>query len=292
LDTPNFTFHAFTMTSLMTLALEETQYYLPALRYRLGAGRRQPRAKLLVNGVPKSGTTWMVLMLASLPGYQAVGNFRGDISRYQTVRPGDVIHGHDWYTAELQETLQASGIQVILVVRDLRDQAVSRMFHLKRDETHAWQPTIRQMSNDEALMFSIEGREAQAGLPVLPGVPAWKSFTRQWLAGDKNVICVRYETLLANPVTEMGKLFDRLKLGVPAALVKAIVERNRFERLTIGRKFWQKGRARGQEDADSHFRKGITGDWQNYLNADHRRRFKELAGDWLIEMGYETDFNW
>ena len=105
------------MTTTVGLALEEARYYWPALRYRLGAGR-QPSAKLLVNGVPKSGTTWMVRMLASLPGYQTAGNFRGEIARYQTVRPGDVIHGHDWYTAELQKTVQANGIQVILVVRD------------------------------------------------------------------------------------------------------------------------------------------------------------------------------
>ena len=87
------------MPSLLNLTVEEARYYLPALGYRLRAGR-QPRARLLVNGVPKSGTTWMVRMLASLPGYTAVGNFRGDIGRYQTVRPGNVIHGHDWYTAE------------------------------------------------------------------------------------------------------------------------------------------------------------------------------------------------
>lgn len=280
------------MTTLAGIVREEASYYLPAARYLLGSGRGRSRQKVLVNGVPKSGTTWMVRLLATVPGYRAVGNFRGHTGSYHGARPGDVIHGHDWYTAELKETLQANHIQVVLVVRDLRDQAVSRMFHLKRDETHAWQPTLKQMSHDEALMLSIEGREAQEGLPVLPGVAAWKTFTRQWLAGDLELICLRYEDLLADPVKEVGQVFQRLDIALSERLLEAIVVRNRFERLTIGRRFWQRGRGPGQEDAASHFRKGIIGDWQNYFNAAHRSRFKELAGDWLVELGYETGVDW
>jgi hypothetical protein len=273
----------------MPVVLENFHYYLAVVHYRFVT---QPQRKVLVNGVPKSGTTWMYRMISTVPGYHSKGNFQRDISRYHDSQPGDVIHGHDWYTAELQEILQINRVQVVLVVRDPRDQAVSRMFHLKRDETHAWQPTFKQLSKDEALMLSIEGQEDHENLPFLPGVTAWHSFTRQWLDGGMKLICIRYEDLLAAPEEEMGQVFDRLGIAISEPLLKAVVRRNRFERLTVGRKFWQKGRDRGQEDAGSHFRKGITGDWQNHFNEDHRRRFKELAGDWLIEMGYETDMDW
>lgn len=280
------------MTTLATIAGEEARYYLSAVRYQLGPARGGEQRRVLVNGVPKSGTTWLYRMILAVPGYRERGNFRGDISAYDTVQPGDVVHGHDWYTAELNEKLSANNLRVVLVVRDLRDQAVSRMFHLKRDQTHAWQPTFEQLSTDDALMLSIEGREAGAELPLLPGVTAWKTFTRQWMTADMNIVCLRYEDLLADPVKEMRQLFHDLDMPVPESLLQAIVNRNRFERMTVGRKFWQAARHPGQEDAASHFRKGITGDWQNFFGEAHRQRFKELAGDWLIEMGYEEGGDW
>lgn len=280
------------MTTLVALAGEEARYCFSAVRYLLGPARGQERRRVLVNGVPKSGTTWLYRMILAVPGYRERGNFRGDIQGYDSVQPGDVVHGHDWFTAELNEKLSANNLRVVLVVRDLRDQTVSRMFHLKRDQSHAWQPTFEQLSNDEALMLSIEGREASEELPVLPGATAWKTFTRQWLAADMNIVCLRYEDLLADPVKEMGRVFQGLEMPVSESLLRAVVERNRFERMTVGRKFWQPARRPGQEDTASHFRKGITGDWQNIFGEAHRQRFKELAGDWLVEMGYETGLGW
>jgi hypothetical protein len=51
------------------------------------------------------------------------------------------------------------------------------------------------------------------------------------------------------------------------------------------------GRKRGQE-ATSFFRKGIAGDWKNVFTEQDKRDFKTVAGDLLIEIGYEKDKNW
>lgn len=65
---------------------------------------RSPKAlqKILVNGSPKTGTVWMLRMVTSLPGYHraASQNFRGDISRYHELQPGDVVHGRDSFAPE------------------------------------------------------------------------------------------------------------------------------------------------------------------------------------------------
>ena len=39
-------------------------------------------------------------------------------------------------------------------------------------------------------------------------------------------------------------------------------------------------------------RKGIVGDWRNLLTQKHKDYFKEMAGDLMIELGYEKDLNW
>lgn len=40
------------------------------------------------------------------------------------------------------------------------------------------------------------------------------------------------------------------------------------------------------------FRKGKTGSWESYFNEDMKKMCKELLGKELIELGYESDYNW
>jgi hypothetical protein len=40
------------------------------------------------------------------------------------------------------------------------------------------------------------------------------------------------------------------------------------------------------------FRKGQPGSWQEYFTAKNKEIFKQIAGDLLIQMGYEKDLSW
>jgi hypothetical protein len=40
------------------------------------------------------------------------------------------------------------------------------------------------------------------------------------------------------------------------------------------------------------FRKGQPGDWKEYFTEKNKEQFKATAGDLLIQMGYERDFDW
>lgn len=260
--------------------------------YRLGSGRTHRPAKVLVNGVPKSGTTWVYRLIASVPGYRHVGNFKGNLKQYDSVRPGDVIHSHDWPSPELKETLEKNQLKIVSVSRDPRDQLVSRMFHLRRDMEHRWQPIIAKMTEAEALMLCIEGRPAGDGLPMLPGAASWIEYTRQWQRNFPNTYTLTYESLLSNTGPQLSQLFSYLGITLSDNLLQAIITRNRFERASVGQKVWQKTRRPGEADDSSHFRKGISGDWQNYFGPAHIKRFKEVAGNALIDLGYENNNAW
>jgi len=41
-----------------------------------------------------------------------------------------------------------------------------------------------------------------------------------------------------------------------------------------------------------HVRSGAAGQWKTYFNETHRRRFSELFGDALVQLGYESDDRW
>lgn len=73
--------------------------------------------------------------------------------------------------------------------------------------------------------------------------------------------------------------------SIPEWLLKEILTKKSFRRLSGGRR-------RGQENVQSHYRKGIPGDWRNHLEAVHIRAFKSDHNDLLVKLGYETDDNW
>jgi len=47
-----------------------------------------------------------------------------------------------------------------------------------------------------------------------------------------------------------------------------------------------------RENPASHYRKGIVGEWRGYFTKENVDWFKEVAGEELIELGYEENNNW
>lgn len=242
-----------------------------------------PRRSVLVNGTPKTGTTWMAMLLCSLPGYRSAGNFQGEIDGYRSVGSGQIIHGHDCFTPELAKILAQQGIGVVVMLRDPRDQVVSRMYHIRRDRSHRWRERLTAMDDDQALMTLIEGR------PGLENVREQYEISLSWLVSDVDVCCVRYEDLASDPVPVFTRVLHHLGIEASPDQVAESVRRNRFARLTAGRRFWHRGRQPGEEDVSSHFRKGITGDWRNHFLPAHVQRFDEIAHDLLVGLGYEQE---
>ena len=271
---------------LLSVAGEEFKYNWVYYKHQLSVPDSQ-NAKVLVNGSPKTGTTWMYKMISSLPGYLHVGNFDGNLEKYHSVIPGYVVHGHDIYSSKLQGILEKNHIRTILMIRDPRDQLISRMFHVKRSHNHPWHDRIQELEIDELLMLCIEGKDD------LPGTDSMINLTLGWLQADSTALAVRYEALLANSVHHFSQVLRHIGIKKNVdSLANVIVERNRFERLSMGKRIWENGRKPGQENNNSHFRKGITGDWKNYMKPEHIARFKEVAGQQLVELGYEKDNDW
>jgi hypothetical protein len=145
---------------------------------------------------------------------------------------------------------------------------------------------MNEMTDDEALLACIEGREG------LPGTSDMMRLTRSWMDAGEKACCVRYEDLSVDPTAELRRVLQYLEIDVAEGLLRAIVARNRFERLSVGRRIWRAAREPGQQSADSHFRKGIVGDWKNHFQPIHHQKFKEVAGELLMSLGYETDLDW
>ena len=97
---------------------------------------------------------------------------------------------------------------------------------------------------------------------------------------------IRFEDLLERDVEILSEvLIDDFGLELDRGLLANVVVQNRFQALSGGR-------PRGVEDRESHFRKGVAGDWRQYFSNRVKRAFKSRYGGHLIAAGYERDLDW
>ena len=168
--------------------------------------------------------------------------------------------------------------QRFIVIRDLRDAFVSGYWSWKLSHPSgslALDPAreqLRAMSLNEGLLWLMDTWGGEA------------TIVSSWMECPDEVI--RYEDLLDDDVGILVPLLtERLELDIDPGYAATIIEGARFDA-------WTKGRQRGTEDVTDHNRKGVAGDWKNYIVGPVADKFKELYGQTLIDSGYETGFDW
>ncbi len=211
------------------------------------------------------------------------------------------------------------------VVRDPRDILVSAYFsHLNSHPTDEWpelkdhRARLQSVSKDEGLMLELDFSR-----PFFEDMDGWDY-------QQDNVLEIHMEDLTQRPLPSFVEIMSYLEMidsdpapglrdqfrqwarrsnrlsfkgsrfmpgGVPLVPaprhrmctmpvdgVKAIVASRTFERLT--------GRKKGQENAHSHLRKGVPGDWRNHFSPEHVRAFKATYNSLVLNLGYESDPDW
>jgi len=185
--------------------------------------------------------------------------------------------------AEIHHAKHLSEFRGFHVIRDPRDIIVSAYFSHKLShpiEGEDWLVGPREILNtvdqEQGLRLSIEWRAEQ--------------FKRMgdWMYDHGNIYESRFEILTTWPEVEFKNIFKFLGLlpdPLTPELLTEILEANAFARLTGGRK-------KGIEDVESHYRKGIPGDWRNHLHGSNKEVVKERYGQLLIDLGYEQNMDW
>jgi lipopolysaccharide transport system ATP-binding protein len=165
-----------------------------------------------------------------------------------------------------------------VVIRDLRDSLVSLYFSLKHSHSiltetgRERRAIVSDLSHEEGLLFVTEN--LLSGLAQIQ----WS-----WVAAGEELI--KYEDLLERDEEILARVLLRdCKLNVDVNQFHDAVRLNRFEA--------RSGRPPGQEDLQSHERKGIAGDWQNYFTGKIAKAFKDRFGSLLVATGYEKGFSW
>jgi hypothetical protein len=202
-------------------------------------------------------------------------------------------------------------------VRDPRDIIVSAYFsHLKTHSTQNWPELIayreklQQCDLETGLFHEIAFRKEQ-----FDEMRTWKDFhgdnnmqvrmedvtSRTYqsmlsIIGFLGLLCQerygfskRIEFLVAKVLKEtefrFGVPLPRILHALPAERILGIVWKNEYEKKSGGRKV-------GEENEDSHYRKGVHGDWKNYLTRDHIALIQQEYNDVILQYGYEKSPDW
>jgi Sulfotransferase family len=155
----------------------------------------------------------------------------------------------------------------IHIVRDGRDCAVSGWFHNLR-VARDW--TMKNHGSMERYVTNfIDGwaKDVAAAQAIADAHP---SSVRQ----------VRYEDLMADNGPVIADIFKFLDVDTSENLVAECRSATSFASLSGGR-------PAGQENLNSFFRKGTSGDWRNHLSPGIESTIRQRAGGWLERFGYE-----
>lgn len=175
------------------------------------------------------------------------------------------------------------------IIRDCRDIIVSRMFHYfnfpnisNYFNRYPEREKIRRQFVKDPWFFH------QSPELLLDDEAFVRQTARQWkqyLVADRNTIkchpklpvkLVKYEDLHANHQEEIEAIVEFL--GADPALLPNIPNR-----LLPGHK---------KEQPNSFNRKGVVGDWKNYIDAKVASWINDEAGSELIYQKYIASFNW
>lgn len=184
----------------------------------------------------------------------------------------------------------------VYMLRDGRDVVVSDMFLAFRDDevSATWGMTpaqIRDVARAREYHFLRRGSPAPLFTP-----DTMRYFAGNWVkcvtgglrARDlyqDRFFEVRYERMVADPEAMVRGLYTWLGAGFDDAFIAHVIEQNRFEVFSGGRK-------RGQVDPRAEWRRGVSGDWVNYFTEEDKHLFKQIAGGLLVELGYENNLTW
>lgn len=206
--------------------------------------------------------------------------------------PYEHIVTHLIYRPEYERLFIKKGLKVILMIRDPRDQIISRIFYVYNN--------TERYKGLQALSISelIEGYIGDANYTNFPDllsshiayesapegkyISNIKQFYDAYLPWGSTSICyvMKFENLVgckgggndAAQLNEIRNLASFLNLNVGELEIQNIVNKLFGKSLT--------------------FREGTISNWKKYFSDSHKAQFKKVAGQLLIDLKYETDFNW
>ena len=240
--------------------------------------------RIIVAEYPKSGGTWIVGMLGDALQLPKRDIYINDQHPWlEDSSKGIDLRKHPWFIDSTSLSLTDSCVikshelphssltefpaRFIHLVRDGRDVVVSKYFYEK----------------DFCVANGIYERfDVPFENYIMQVTLEWRNYVLAWM--KCGVATIRYEDFLQDTPSTLRAVLDGLGLTVGDAELQQAIDANTKAKL--------KQALDKAHKYNTFIRKGVSGDWEHYFNRENVRTFKDLAGDILIQLGYENSLHW
>ncbi len=163
------------------------------------------------------------------------------------------------------------------IFRDPRDVVVSHVFYVTEIEpNHVHHEYYQSLPDFNArLKVSLLGRP-DAGVEF-PDIAERFAPYLGWL-DQPSVMKIHFEDLIHARTETLNRIIDHFLARVPLHTNRNLLLKSLEASINPGK--------------SPTFRSGKTGEWKKHFTDEHKKIFKEVAGDLLIRLGYETDNDW
>ncbi|WIV49743.1 sulfotransferase domain-containing protein [Marivivens sp. LCG002] len=282
----------------LRLGLRDLYYYGQSIRNVSGKNRQI----FLCNSFPKSGTHMLSQIIQSVNTVNywndivSVQSLSGNMNSCNHIKwkigsapNNSIVRSHLFCDPIINDILDRNGAVKFFIYRDLRDVAVSHARWVLNEPRIFLHKIYKSFENfDDCLMASIRG--LPLGNPTFnnssqPNIGEDFKRWRGWL-DQTDTYSVKFEDLVGE--RGGGREKERLKH------VRAVLEKLGIP--TISDEDLKPYQSMNMNPENSHtFRKGNKGSiggWRNTFKPEHITAFKTIAGELLIELGYEDNYNW
>jgi len=194
-----------------------------------------------------------------------------------SLRSRDVASAHLFARPEAIARVTSSKFVPYFIFRDPRDVVVSHVFYVTEMESrhvhHAYYQALPDFNS--RLTVSILGRPdsniefsniADRFIPYLG-----------WLDRPE-VLTIHFEDLIQDRVQTLNRILDHFLTRVPLHVSRQLILGSLESAINPTK--------------SPTFRSGKTGEWRKYFTEKHKKIFKDVAGDLLIRLGFETNLDW
>lgn len=245
---------------------------------------------ILLVGYPKSGNTWVRFLIGNYltrgecsfsNSHEIVPGLEENSEQCEWIDRPRFIHSHFTYgkISTAHPNFVEKLPQVVFVVRDGRDVAVSYYYHLLKQHL---------IGSDTKFGQYIEMLDQGKFYPYI----AWGKYIDQWLdvlnSGANNWLLLRYEDLKENPGREFTRFLKFTGYHPDEDLVEISVAASSFENMKKMEER-QELQHRGLRESDKSIRfirDGTVGQWVTHFNTSIMEKFERVNGRALMRLDY------
>ncbi|MBM7603167.1 hypothetical protein JOC75_001137 [Metabacillus crassostreae] len=252
-------------------------------------------APFLMSSVPKSGTHLLHQVLNGMPNLtndinnmekkffidhhvKDINIFKDHFYRLAQLQPNEFGVGHMFHSDVYASMLSKLNLKHVFIFRDPRDVLVSLSYFIpnKWNEHPLYNEFNHNLTVPKERMITL----IQGIKDCWPNFDDWNRPFYNWIT-DSNTLAISFEDLMLSNESRYKTITKVVQYlwGDTTPIIP-------FEKMVPIMV------ANINPSESNTFRKGKIGSWREEFDNEIKEKFKEVAGNLLIDAGYETDNNW